>query len=91
MNLDARVLRAMYALARRQKTVNEPEIAKRLGASPMAVHASMRRLQTAGLTDAGPAGTRRLTLAVLAIALALQSVRATRAGTPTLRAPLRAA
>jgi Mn-dependent DtxR family transcriptional regulator len=78
MNLDARVLRATYGLARRQKTVNESEIAQRLAASPAAVRASLRRLQTAGLTETRPEGTRRLTLAGLAIALALQSAHAPR-------------
>jgi Mn-dependent DtxR family transcriptional regulator len=78
MNLDARVLRATYGLARRQKTVNDSAIAECLGTSLPAVRASMRRLQTAGLTETRPEGTRRLTLAGLAIALALQSVRTRR-------------
>jgi Mn-dependent DtxR family transcriptional regulator len=87
MNLDARVLRATYGSARRQKTVNESEIAQRLGASPAVVRASMRRLQTAGLTETRPAGTQRLTLAGLAIALALRSVRTPRPRPLASRAP----
>jgi Mn-dependent DtxR family transcriptional regulator len=75
MNFDARVLRATFGLASRQKTVNESEIAHRLGTTATAVRASMRRLQGADLAEMRPGGSSRLTLAGLAIALAMGSAR----------------
>jgi hypothetical protein len=62
-------------LASGKKTVNEAEIAERLSTTATAVRASIRRLQGAGLAEMRPAGSSRLTLAGLAIALAMRSAR----------------
>ncbi|HXN30978.1 MAG TPA: hypothetical protein VN894_03910 [Polyangiaceae bacterium] len=73
MNIDARVLRAMFRLTSRRKAVNAQEIAERAGARVAAVDASLRRLRAAGLAETRATGSPRLTLAGLAFAAALVS------------------
>jgi DNA-binding Lrp family transcriptional regulator len=66
---DAKVLRALLRLARRRLAADIEAIVLRVGASPAAVRAALRRLDAQGLLERGP--TIRLTMAGLALAVAL--------------------
>lgn len=71
MNSDAMVLRAMLRLARRRKAAEDTEIAIRVGKSAASVRASLRRLDAQGLVESRAPGAARLTMAGLALALAM--------------------
>ncbi len=88
MNLDARVLRAMFRRTSCQKAVGRQAIAERAGASVAAIDASLDRLRAAGLAETREIGSPRLTLEGLAIAVAIGAVRpgARRAPNPVSRA-----
>ena len=51
MNLEATILRILFAMARRQEAVHEPEIRKRLGAGPATSRSATRGLQSAELVE----------------------------------------
>lgn len=84
MNSDAMVLKAMLRLARRRVAAEDSEIAIRVGESSASVRASLRRLGALGLVEARAAGGARLTMAGLALALAMLP-RASRTTGATLR------
>ena len=86
MNFDARVLRAMLRLARRRQAADEADIAVRVGQTPGAVRASLRRLDGQGLVERRAGAAPRLTLEGLALALALLPRTAT-TQKPALRTP----
>ena len=88
VNLDARVLRAMFKRTSCQKAVGRQAIAERAGASVAAIDASLDRLRAAGLAETREIGSPRLTLEGLAIAVAIGAVRpgARRAPNPVSRA-----
>jgi Mn-dependent DtxR family transcriptional regulator len=71
MTFDAYVLRAMLRLARGRKSAEVDDLALRVGSAPSKVRASMRRLRASGLVE--PLGTTesRLTMAGLAVAVAM--------------------
>ncbi len=71
MNSDAMVLRAMLRLARRRQAADDGEIAVRVGKSTASVRASLRRLGALGWVDPRSHGGARLTMAGLALALAM--------------------
>jgi Mn-dependent DtxR family transcriptional regulator len=68
---DVTVLRAMLRLARRRQDADDGEIAVRVGRPPHAVRAAVRRLDELGLVDHRAPSARRLTMAGLALAVAL--------------------
>jgi Mn-dependent DtxR family transcriptional regulator len=84
MNSDAMVLRAMLRLARRRVAAEDSEIAVRVGESSASVRASLRRLDALGLVEPRTAGGARLTMAGLALALAMLP-RASRTASTTQR------
>ena len=71
MSIDAMVLRAMLRLARRREAAEEDAIAVRVGGSQGKVRASLRRLEADGLVERRVRQAPRLTMAGLAIAVAL--------------------
>ena len=75
MNLDATVLRAMFRQTSGRTAVSKNEIAEEAGASVAVVDASLSRLRAHGLAQTRGAGSPCLTLAGLAVAVALGSVR----------------
>ena len=75
MNINARVLRALFLPAGRRGAISKQEIAERSGASLDAVEASILRLRAAGLAELRPTGSPRLTLAGLAVAASLAAPR----------------
>ncbi len=74
MSIDAMVLRAMLRLARRREAAMEAQILLRVGGTRGEVRASLRRLEAEGLMERRMAGDCRLTMAGLAIAVALVQV-----------------
>jgi DNA-binding IclR family transcriptional regulator len=76
MSSDAQVLRAMLRLARRRQGADEAAIATRVAASPREVRAALRDLVRAGLAARAGAGTWRLTMPGLAVAIAMLPARA---------------
>lgn len=75
MNLDATVLRAMFRQTSGRTAVSKQEIAEEAGARVAVVDASLGRLRAHGLAQTRGAGSPCLTLAGLAVAVALGSVR----------------
>jgi Mn-dependent DtxR family transcriptional regulator len=86
MNSDAMVLRAILRLARRRQAAEDGEIAVRVGQSTSAVRASLRRLDALGLVEPRFHGGARLTMAGLALALAMLP-GAARPASAALRSP----
>lgn len=86
MNSDAMVLRAMLRLARRRQPAEDSEIALRVGKSATSVRASLRRLDALGLVEPRTNGAARLTMAGLALALAMLPGAACRTS-PSVRSP----
>jgi Mn-dependent DtxR family transcriptional regulator len=84
MNSDAMVLRAMLRLARRRLAAEDGEIAIRVDKSLASVRASLRRLDAQGLVERRASGGARLTMAGLALALAMLP-RASFPASPALR------
>jgi hypothetical protein len=58
-------------LARRREVADEEAIALRVASSTRELRVSLRRLATNGLVERGHAGTARLSMAGLALAVAL--------------------
>jgi hypothetical protein len=85
MNFDAMVLRAMLRLARRREEAGEEALAVRVGGDHGAVRMAVRRLAACGLVDRGR-GQPRLTMAGLAVAVALLPPRARRRTSAASRA-----
>ncbi|MCL2448328.1 MAG: hypothetical protein FWD17_05225 [Polyangiaceae bacterium] len=79
-SFDAKVLRAMLRVARRRQPVSDDEVGLRVGRSAREVRASLRRLRAQGLVEIRFDAPPRLTLAGLAIAVALLPPRAPRSG-----------
>jgi hypothetical protein len=71
MNYDARVLGAMLRLARRREVADEAEIGERVSGSAGDVRRSLRHLAGAGLVERTHHGTARLSMAGLAVAVAM--------------------
>jgi Mn-dependent DtxR family transcriptional regulator len=71
MSIDAMVLRAMLRLARRREDAAEEAIAVRVGGSSGQIRASLRRLAAGGLVERRTQQGPRLTMAGLAVAVAL--------------------
>jgi Mn-dependent DtxR family transcriptional regulator len=71
MNSDALVLRSILRLARRREVADETAVALRVASSPREVRNSLRRLAASGLVERTHAGRVRLSMAGLAIAVAL--------------------
>jgi Mn-dependent DtxR family transcriptional regulator len=71
MNGDAMVLRAILRLARRLEVAEEAAIALRVASSPREVRLSLRRLAASGLVERSHTGTARLSMAGLAVAVAM--------------------
>jgi DNA-binding transcriptional ArsR family regulator len=89
MTLDAKVLRALLRLARRRQEATWEAVAIRSGGSPRDVRAALRRLRAGGLVTMRSATEPSLTLAGLAVAVALLPAKI---GSPSLtRRPSRAA
>jgi Mn-dependent DtxR family transcriptional regulator len=78
MNSDARVLGAMLRLARRREVADETAIGVRVSGSPREVRQSLRRLEHKGLVERTHTGAARLSLAGLAVAVAMLPPRAPR-------------
>jgi DNA-binding transcriptional ArsR family regulator len=72
---DASVLRAMLRLARHRRQASEDCLADRVGKSERAVRSSLRRLRGLGLVEIRFEAPPRLTLAGLAVAVALVARR----------------
>jgi hypothetical protein len=70
MNTDAMVLRALLRLARRRLPADDSAVVLRVGAAPSAVDEAIDRLDARGLVERRGT-TRRLTMAGLAVAVAL--------------------
>ena len=81
MSIDAMILRAMLRLARRREAAVEEAIAVRVGGSLARVRASLRRLEGGGLVERRPSRSPRLTMAGLAVAVALLPAQGPRATT----------
>jgi Mn-dependent DtxR family transcriptional regulator len=71
MTFDANVLRALLRLARRREAAAVDSVAVRVSGTPAQVRASMRRLRSGGLVEMRATGEVRLTMAGLAVAIAL--------------------
>jgi Mn-dependent DtxR family transcriptional regulator len=71
MNGDAMILRAMLRLARRREVADETAIAMRVASSPREVRVALRRLAAMGLVERNHTGTSRLSMAGLAVAVAM--------------------
>ena len=71
MNVDTQVLRAMLRLARRCEDADEEAIALRIGGSGASVRAALRRLDALGVVERRGERPPRLTMAGLALAVAL--------------------
>jgi Mn-dependent DtxR family transcriptional regulator len=71
MTFDANVLRALLRLARRREAAAVASVAVRVSGTPSKVRASMRRLRSGGLVEMRATGEVRLTMAGLAVAIAL--------------------
>lgn len=85
MNTDAMVLRALLRLARRRLPADDEAIVVRVGAAPGDVRAAIRRLDTLGLVERGP--TTRLTMAGLAVAIAMLPTQRAAPVPTAVRAP----
>jgi hypothetical protein len=83
MNTDAMVLRAMLRLARRRDATDEVAIGLRVPGSAWEVRQSLRRLARGGLVEWTRAGTPRLSMAGLAVAVATLPPRAARGRRPS--------
>jgi len=83
MSFDTRVLGAMLRLGRYRRAADDEAVALRVGGRASSARASMRRLEQAGLVDLrrgrSPA---RLTMAGLAVAVAVARSGAPRANRP---------
>jgi len=79
MTFDALVLRVMLRLARRREAADVDAVALRSGGSAAAVRASMRRLASGGWIERGGHGPPRLTMAGLALGVAMLPLSASRA------------
>jgi len=90
MNVDTEVLRAMLRLARRCDDADEEAIAVRIGGSRAAVRAALRRLDARGIIERRGERPPRLTMAGLALAVALLPPQAQKKARPARR-PSRAA
>jgi hypothetical protein len=71
MNCEARVLGAMLRLARRRELADEAAIGLRVSGSAREVRRSLRRLADQGLVERMHTGTARLSMAGLAVAVAM--------------------
>jgi Mn-dependent DtxR family transcriptional regulator len=85
MNGDAMVLRAILRLARRREAADESAIALRVASSRREVRISLRRLAACGLVERSHTGTARLSLAGLAVAIAMLPRENASAGRQTRR------
>jgi Mn-dependent DtxR family transcriptional regulator len=85
MNTDAMVLRALLRLARRRLPADDEAIVVRVGAAPGAVRAAIRRLDAQGLVERRP--TARLTMAGLAVAIAMLPGQGAAPARAAVRAP----
>jgi Mn-dependent DtxR family transcriptional regulator len=91
MSFDAMVLRAMLRLARRREAADEEALALRVGSTRGAVRAAVRRLGAGGLVQRRAGGSPSLTMAGLAVAIALLPAKAPRVQRATARSSSRAA
>jgi|GEM_PF-2197329 len=91
MSFDAMVLRAMLRLARRREAADEDALAVRVGGTRGAVRGAVRRLAAGGLVARRRDGVPSLTLAGLALAVALLPPGARRPGRPVRARASRAA
>jgi hypothetical protein len=91
MSFDARVLRAMLRLARRRLPAHDDQVALRVGGTTGEVRASLRRLRAGGLVETRFDEPPRLTMAGLAVAVALLPARTTQRARPSPRTSSRAA
>ena len=89
MNVDTEVLRAMLRLARRCEDATEEAIAVRIGGDDASVRAALRRLDAQGVVERRGERAPRLTMAGLAVAVALLPAKAEK--TRAVRRPSRAA
>ncbi len=71
MKVDIEVLRAMLRVARRCEGADEEAVAVRIGGSRATVRAALRRLDAQGLVERRRQHPPRLTMAGLALAVAL--------------------
>jgi DNA-binding IclR family transcriptional regulator len=85
MNTDAMVLRALLRLARRRLPADDEAIVVRVGAAKGAVHAAIRRLDAQGLVERRP--SPRLTMAGLAVAVAMLPAQGVVPAVTAVRAP----
>jgi Mn-dependent DtxR family transcriptional regulator len=85
MNTDAMVLRALLRLARRRVPADDEALVVRVGAAPGAVRAAIRRLAAQGLVERLPA--TRLTMAGLAVAIAMLPAHGAAPAFVAVRAP----
>jgi Mn-dependent DtxR family transcriptional regulator len=82
MSFDTRVLGAMLRLARYRRAADGEAVALRVGGRASSARASMRRLARAGLVDLRREQPARLTMAGLALAVAVVRSGASRADLP---------
>ncbi len=91
MSFDAMVLRAMLRLARRREAADEEALAVRVGGTRGDVRAAVRRLGASGLVQREAGGPPSLTMAGLAVAVALLPAKAPRVPRAPARRSSRAA
>jgi len=82
MSFDTRVLGAMLRLGRYRRAADDEAVALRVGGRASSARASMRRLEQAGLVDLRRGRPARLTMAGLAVAVAVARSGAPRANVP---------